>query len=235
MTVSELVLAVFGCYPEKHFHLFPVLLQDNGNVFLPLSTKLFPPHSFNSFITIHLSQDPKYPPTIPLLYSQFLSHNPSSKTKDTIDVTPFEFFVLRLLRCLSDLTVNPFGPSPPSTYDKSAFGITAVQLFIHIMNYLIDPQTISKPVIGSSPMAPSSQRPDFFLISAVAEIWLNRDTCISDWNRLLQSSTLLPISVCSFSCCRIDSAVPFPCYDFLSNKPDSSSSNKSKSSTRWYF
>lgn len=209
MSLSELVLAVFGCYPENHFHLFPVLLQDSGNVYLPLSTKLFPQKSFDSFISLYLtSPSATFPSTTPTLYSQFLSHNPSSNSKDTIDVTPFEYFVLRFLRCIADLSIDPLSSFPlrsdsqessktPKTTETTQ-GTTAVQLFIHIMNFLIHPNSPSKPLPSNSSRSPSSQRPDFFLIAAVSELWLSRDSCLNDWNRLFQSCLSRSISM-SFS------------------------------------
>lgn len=222
MSLPELVLAVFGCYPENHFHLFPVLLQDSGNVYLPLSTKLFPPRSFDSFISLYLtSPTATFPSTTPALYSQFLSHNPSSNSKDTIDVTPYEYFILRFLRCIADLSINPLYsfqlPSETPESLKSAEttrGATAVQLFIQIMNFVIRPNSPSKPLRATSSRSPSFQRPDFFLLSAVSELWLSRDSCLSDWNRLFQTclsrSVSMSFSVEARHCWDVDAALAVP-------------------------
>lgn len=173
-------------------------------MFLPLSTKLFPQRSFDAYISLHLtSPTASFPSTTPALYSQFLSHNPSSNSKDTIDVSPYEFFVLRFLRCIADLSIDPLNSVPlrsetPETQRavETTRGTAAVQLFIHIMNFVIHPNAPSKPLLSTSSQSPSSQRPDFFLLSAVSELWLSRDSCLSDWNRLFQSclSRSVPMS-----------------------------------------
>ena len=203
-SVAELVIAVMGMYPSASFHMLSVLLQDNLTR-IPLRTRLFPPFSFKQFMDVFSTTQTvkgkpdvsvvKYPPSVSPLYTQFLSRCPVPTGKDTIDVTPFEFYMLRLLKCLGELRADPqcSGPSqllhlrtapPPETT-----GILAVQLFLHYITYFINVDSPTKPTITANSITPSLQRPDMFLLYAVDELWLKDEFFKDDWFFFFQQSS----------------------------------------------
>lgn len=227
-SLAELVIAVMGMYPESSFHLLSILLQENL-ARIPLRIRLFPTLSFNQFLTAFksapMSKDKpttpssRFPASTPPLYSQFLAFGPVPTSRDTIDVTPFEFYMLRFLKCVGELRVTPqiTGPTqllhlrtppPPETT-----GILAVQLFLHYITYFINVNQPSKPPVTTTPTGvttgittgvttgittgvttgittgtPSLQRPDFFLLHSISELWLRVEAVQDDWFFLYHQS-----------------------------------------------
>lgn len=211
-SLTELVIAVMGMYPESSFHLLSILLQENL-ARIPLRIRLFPTLSFNQFLTAFksapMSKDKpttpssRFPASTPPLYSQFLAFGPVPTSRNTIDVTPFEFYMLRFLKCVGELRVTPqiTGPAqllhlrmppPPETT-----GILAVQLFLHYITYFINVNQPSKPPVTTTPTGittgittgtPSLQRPDFFLLHSISELWLRVEAVQDDWFFLYHQS-----------------------------------------------
>ena len=215
-SLAELVIAVMGMYPESSFHLLSILLQENL-ARIPLRIRLFPTLSFNQFLiafkSAPMSKDKpttpssRFPASTPPLYSQFLAFGPVPTSRDTIDVTPFEFYMLRFLKCVGELRVTPqiTGPTqllhlrtppPPETT-----GILAVQLFLHYITYFINVNQPSKPPVTTTPTGvttgittgittgtPSLQRPDFFLLHSISELWLRVEAVQDDWFFLYHQS-----------------------------------------------
>lgn len=215
-SLTELVIAVMGMYPTSSFHLLSILLQENL-VRIPLRIRLFPTLSFNQFLTAFksapavkdktASPSSRFPASTPQLYSQFLSYGPVPTNRDTIDVTPFEFYILRFLKCVRELRVTPQVNGPPQRLHLHAppppetTGILAVQLFLHYITYFINPNQPSKPVTGTTTGTPtgtptgtttgtpSLQRPDFFLLYSISELWLRMEYSQDDWFFLYHQSS----------------------------------------------
>lgn len=191
-SLTELVLAVMGAYPEKKFHLFPLLLQDYRKLFIRLGIQGFPTNSckrfMDTFFTESAKVDPKapvkpiqFPPTIHSFYTQFLAINPP-KEHDYLEVTPYEYYIIRFLTCIASLQVEPIAKTDSSLqllHRNEKHTILAVQLFLHYLYYLINPQHPTKPSITNS-QRPSLQRSDLFFLSAISELWLSRDDTIPD-------------------------------------------------------
>ena len=194
-----------GMYPTSSFHLLSILLQENL-VRIPLRIRLFPTLSFNQFLTVFklapavkdktASPSSRFPASTPQLYSQFLSYGPVPTNRDTIDVTPFEFYILRFLKCVKELRVTPQINGPPQRLHLHAppppetTGILAVQLFLHYITYFINPNQPSKPITPTAAtVTPSLQRPDFFLLHSISELWLRMEYSQDDWFFLYHQSS----------------------------------------------
>ena len=191
-SLTELVLAVMGAYPEKKFHLFPLLLQDYRKLFIRLGIQAFPANSckrfMDTFFTESAKVDPKvpvkpiqFPPTIHSFYTQFLAMNPP-KERDYLEVTPYEYYIIRFLTCIASLQVEPIAKTDSSLqllHRNEKHTILAIQLFLHYLHFLINPQQPTKPSITNN-QRPSFQRSDLFFLSAISELWLSRDDTIPD-------------------------------------------------------
>lgn len=208
-SLPELVLDVFGAYPENRFHLFPVLMKDS-RLLLPLSTKLFPVASFKPFMDVLLTKNSSkfgssstlaFPEDTPTLYTQFLSFCPTPTSPDTLEVNAFEYYVLRFLRCLADLQLSALPSqsrehkSLPSSSDSYTTGILAFQLFLHLLHFLL-PVDAPPPTPIPEGFAPSLARPGAFLLHSLAELWLRRDaTSPREWPELLRNASLVSAEV----------------------------------------
>ena len=181
-----------GAYPDKKFHLFPLLLQDYRKLLIRLSVQAFPANSFKRFMDTLFAEtaklDPKappkpiqFPPTIHSFYTQFFTVSPP-KERDYLEVTPYEYYIIRFLTCIASLQVEPLAKTDSSLqllHRNEKHTILAVQLFIHYLHFLVDPKQPTKPSISSN-QHPSLQRSDSFFLSAIAELWLSRDDTIPD-------------------------------------------------------
>jgi hypothetical protein len=211
LTLTELILLVLGAYPESQQHLFPSLLQEKRMLYLPLTAKAFPTDSFNQFMDIFITKNAqssksadikmslKFAPNTPMLYTKFLSWNPVPQSKDEIMVSPFELYLIRFLRCLPLLQANPRVDLPGhlinirKPLDEHKSGILPIQLFLHYMHYLINPNNPTKTIgtIEQNRLSPSLQQPDFFMLACIMEFWMNRNNEINtNWYGLYEQLCL---------------------------------------------
>lgn len=196
VSLPNLILYVMGAYPTTSFHLFPVLLKETRLITLSLNTSVFPPVSFKAFVDAMAVQGNTngrinaLPSSISPLYSQYLVYFGSPKN-NRFEIHPFDYFILRFLHCIHFLNVSKVFSATTiqqiQNPTKEIGSILAVQLFIHYMNYLINPSLPSKPSILSNSSIPSISRPDMFMLHSINELWLNRDSrIINDWYSLLK-------------------------------------------------
>ena len=191
---SDLILSIFGVYPEREFHLFQQLNRDCHNYRFDLNTVCFPAQSYKLFFDTYLMERSKmdvrtnqpkpkpkpisFPPSVHALYSQFLIS--SVKERGVMAATPFEYYLIHFLFFIWKLQINPISDVQKTSEGTVEYSPAVVQLFLHYMHYLVDPENPSKPSILDSHrgIVASSLRPDCFFLSAVAEMWLCRDATI---------------------------------------------------------
>lgn len=187
---SDLILSIFGVYPDREFHLFQQLNRDCRNYRFDLNTVCFPAQSYKLFFDTYLMERSKmdirtnqpkpisFPPSVHALYSQFLIS--SVKERGVMSATPFEYYLIHFLFFIWKLQINPISCVQKTSEGTVEYSPAVVQLFLHYMHYLVDPENPSKPSILDSHRGSvaSSLRPDCFFLSAIAEMWLCRDATI---------------------------------------------------------
>ena len=119
-----------------------------------------------------------FPPSVHALYSQYLIT--SVKERSVMAATPFEYYLIQFLFFIWKLQIKPICCVQKIGKDNVEYSPAVVQLFLHYMHYLIDPDNPSRPSILDSQrgVVASSLRPDCFFLSAIAEMWLCRDAAI---------------------------------------------------------
>ena len=184
-----------GAYPDSQFHLFPLLLQDYRTLVLHINTSYFPPLAFKRFMDVCTSESAKkdpshltFPSSLPILYTQFLSSS-LPQNRDSLDVSPLEYYLIRFLTCLFSLPAPPT-PSDPLHLNRIPAGTTLpVQLFTQYLRFLTH-------IPPHPPVCPSLQRPDRFFLAAIAALWLDRDDHLPrDYPTLLAECSRQSLSV----------------------------------------